>query len=184
MGIALAALVLLPGLGLAARRHPTDLWLHVSVHEQDAEAKVLVTLPLGLVEGVLPLLQGDKVARGRIQVSDIDGSDLRRAWDLAHSAPEGTFIDIPTDGEGTLAVARLDGRLVFRADDDNSRVRVRMPLEVAEKLLQASDREQAEFDLAGLVRALRTFGPGELVAAEDGESRIRIWIDRNHGDDD
>jgi hypothetical protein len=185
LALALATLAGTAGSGQAAKRRPSDLWLHISVHEEDAEARVLVTVPLGLVEGVLPFLQGDKVARGRIQMSDVDGADLREAWDLAHSAPEGTYVPVPTRGDGKLAVTRNDGQLVFKAVDDDSEVRIRMPLTVAKRLVAVSDEgETAEVDLASLLRALREFGPGELLAAEDGESLVRIWIDRDQGESD
>jgi hypothetical protein len=184
LAIALAALSLEPEPARAARPHPSDLWLHVEVQERDAEAEVLITLPLGLVEGVLPLLDGDHLSRGRIRVSEVDGQDLREALKAARSSPEGKFVDIPTCGDGRLEVARMDGQLVFRARDEDDVARVRIPLAVADRLLGTSDRQSGEVDLAGMVRALREFGPGELVTAEDSASSVRIWIDRDHGGDD
>ena len=159
------------------------LWLHVAVDEQDREgAQVRVTIPLALVEGVLPFLN-DQVGRGHLQVSEVDDVDLRHAWAAARSAPEGQFVEIPTKGDGTLHVARQHGQLVFRARDDDSEVHVRMPWKVAEQLAVASGDGTVDFDLRAMVRALREFGPGDLVTAEDRNSSIRLWIDEESSDD-
>ncbi|HWN80963.1 MAG TPA: hypothetical protein VNM87_02600 [Candidatus Udaeobacter sp.] len=174
-------LVGLPALGSAAGQN--DLWLHVTVDDQDGGgSQVRVNLPLALVEGVLPLLDGDH--KGHFRVSDVDDVDLRRAWDAARKAPEGQFVEIPTHGEGTLHVAHLDGQLVFRALDDDSQVHVRVPWKVAEQLAAASHGGEADFDIHAMVRALRQFGPGELVRAEDQQSTIRLWIDAESGNAD
>jgi len=170
-----------------ARSGEHDLWLHVAVDEQDRDgAQVRVTLPLALVEGVLPFLAGNSVGKGHLRLSDVevDDLDLRRAWETARSAPEGRFVEIETKGEGTLHVARQDGQLRFRARDDDSEVNVRMPWKVAEQLAAAGGKGEVDLDLKALVRALRDFGPGELVTAEAEDSSIRLWIDRESGDDD
>jgi hypothetical protein len=163
----------------------SDLWLHVAVDNRDRdEAKVRVTLPLALVEGVIPFLEGNRVGKGHLRVSDVDDLDLRQAWEAARSAREGRFVEVPTKGAGTLHVARQDGQLVLRARDDDSEVHVRMPWKVAEQLAAAGGDGTVDLDLRVLVRALRDFGPGELVTAEAEDASIRLWIDKESGDDD
>jgi len=162
-----------------------DLWLHVAVDNQDRDgAQVRVTLPLALVEGVIPFLEGNRVGKGHLRVSDVDDLDLRQAWEAARSAPEGRFVEVPTKGTGTLHVDRQDGQLVLRARDDDSEVHVRMPWKVAEQLAAAGGDGTHDLDLRVLVGALRDFGPGELVTAEAEDALIRLWIDKESGDGD
>jgi hypothetical protein len=183
LALLLPALAGLSAPARAAGPHGTGLWLHVAVDEQDGEGStVRVTLPLTLVEGVLPFLNGDH--SGHLRVSDVDDLDLRQAWEAARSAPKGRFIEIPTKGKGTLHVAHLDDQLVFRALDEDSVVHVRVPWKVAEKLAATSSDGTVDVDLPALVRALREFGPGELLTAEATDSTIRLWIDEKSGDVD
>jgi hypothetical protein len=178
-----AAGLAVPRPGLAASS-TSDLWIHVAVHDQ-GETKVHLTLPLGLVEGLLPLLEGDHDGKLRITASDMDDIDLKELWAAAHSVPEGEWVPVRAKhSHEEIQVARKDGQLVIRAKDhDDSQVRVRIPLSVAERLVALSEQGTTEVHLDKVMKALRNFGAGELVTAEDGKSSVRVWIDHETDSD-
>ena len=88
LAFALAAVV---GSGIAAA--DSDLWLHVKVDESDG-AKVVVNLPISIVEKAIPMIPSGDWNNGHIR---IDGdhewsvSELRELWQEVSSTQDMTF---------------------------------------------------------------------------------------------
>jgi hypothetical protein len=191
--MAILLLAAVPPRALAAGSTADDLWLHMTVEETDGEeVRIRVNFPLRFAEALLPLMNGGNLHRGRVRIdiddSDMGANDLVAAWRAVKEAREGQFVEIHPargdrgdDDDEQVEAARVGDTLVLRARDTDSRAQIRVPMRVAETLVEAavdSDADDsAEIDVAALLRDMREIGPGELVTATDGESHVRIWID-------
>lgn len=167
-----AALILAASTALAA---PAQKWIHV--HVDDGDEKVRITVPLSLVESVLPLIQADELRNGKVRIDDRDlhGIDLRALWKAVREAPEGEFVTVEGGG-GNVRVAASKGFMVVEALEGAAKqnVRVRLPMPVVDALFQ---RGADELDVLGAVRALAAHPGGDLVTVDEGAKRVRIWVD-------
>ena len=171
--IGIACLTL--ALGAAAQ----DPWIHVSVdgHGPDAET-VRVNVPLRLVTSVLPMVEDEALRNGRLHLDhhDMDGIDLPGLLRELRNAPEAEFVTVRNADE-SVRVAKEGDRFVIRVEEHGERpenVRVTVPLQVLDALLEGSDGE--ELDLIAALKALGEFD-GDLVTVEGSDQTVRIWID-------
>jgi hypothetical protein len=171
------------GLGIAlvlavAPAAAAERWLHVLVVEDEGQGEtVRVNLPLSTIESLLPLVKAEGLEGGRLRLTSeqTEGVDLRKAWQALRTAPDGDFVTV--DGtDGRVRVSRSGSRLVAHVDDAGSgeKVRVMVPVAVLDALFSGDGEE---VDLVAAVRALGDHADGDLVQVEDGDSRVRIWID-------
>lgn len=159
----------------AAVAAPAEKWIHV--HVDDGDERVRVNVPLSLVENVLPLIHADELRNGKVRIEDHDlhGVDLRAIWKAVREAPPGEFVTV--DGrEGNVRVTAAQGFMVVDAVEGGSgeKVRVKLPMTVLDALF-ASGAD--ELDVLGAVRALSAHADGDLLTMEEGEKRVRIWVD-------
>ena len=160
-----------------------ERWLHVHVVEDGgAGDTVRVNLPFSMIESVLPLVQAENLSGGKLRIDDHDfeGVDLRAMWKSLRNAGDVDFVTVDgTDGKvrvsraGQYLLATVEGR-----GEDRENVRVRVPVAVLDALFSGSGDE---IDLVAALHALADQGDGELVRVEDGDSRVRVWVD---GDQD
>lgn len=174
---ALVAFALVAFAGTAAANE--NLWLHVHVQEE-AGATVKVNLPIAFVEtaarAIPASIEADALS---LDDEDISVADLREMWASLGDTGEALLVDVDDDGEsvqvrktgGYLLVEVQDGR---HFNDDGSTVDVRIPERVVEALLAGSGNQ---LDVAGALRALAAAGEGELVAVNERDARVRIWVD-------
>lgn len=168
-------LLLLPFDGASAG----ERWLHVRVEESGAQGeKVSVNVPLSVVESMLPLVQVDNLERGklRLDVDELEGLDLREILGALNDSPDATFVRIES-GDESVRVAKEKGYLLVHVDEqsgDAERVRIRLPLAVAEALV---GRDSGELDLVAALRALEQHDGEDLVRVESADELVRIWID-------
>lgn len=179
--LALAGLLL--ALALPAAAAPRrDLWLHVAVDGGGAAgSRVRVTVPLALAQAILPLIDDDDICRGKVRIdgggftgSDLD--DLRALRAAVAAAKEGEFVRLRLDDADAL-VARSGGNLLMRVNDGDTRVRIRLPLDLLDALLAAESAGHGEIDLAAAIETLGNQGAGEIVSVDDGTDQVRIWLD-------
>ena len=165
--------------GSGAAMADSDLWLHVKVDEADG-AKVMVNLPIGLVEKALPMIPTDDWHNGHIR---IDGdhqwsvSDLRELWQEVRDTRDMTFVTVQDDGEN-VKVWKEGGYLkvsVLENDGEESEVNVRIPARVVDALLSG---EEDRLNFSAAIEALAAEGEGELVTVNDDDDRVRVWVDR------
>ena len=178
----LTALVAFAALCLAALpAAASDLWFHVEVQEHGGDnASIMVNLPISMVESALNLVDDESMRDGRIVIDDaeFDAARLRELWNEVRDTPDMTFVTVQSDNE-TINVYKERGYLVARtseASDNGADVHARLPLGVVDALLSTGDDT---LDLQAALQALVEHGEGELVTVTDGNSNVRVWIDRN-----
>jgi len=173
----LCAFALLAFAGTATANE--NLWLHVHVQEE-AGATVKVNLPIAFVETAARAIPASIEADAlNFDDEDISVAELREMWASLGDTGEALIIDVDDDGEsvkvrktgGYLLVEVEDGR---HFNDDGTTVDVRIPERVVEALLAGSGDQ---LDVAGALRALAEAGEGELVAVNERDARVRIWVD-------
>ncbi len=161
-----------------------DLWLHVTIREAE-EGNVTVNLPLSFVEAAIPLIPEEEFQDGKIVIEDAEFSaeDLRGLLDAVRDSPDMTFVTVQAD-DGDVQVSKSGAYLLVRASEPGSGedaaptdVDVKVPLRVVEALLEGTADNEINL-LAGL-RALADEGEGELATITEGQSKIRVWVDRN-----
>jgi hypothetical protein len=154
-----------------------DLWIHVYVQEGGEHPEtVRVNVPLSLVESVLPLIECEEIKNGRVQILDeieAEGIDLKAMWEALRSAEDGEYVTVESD-DGHVRVAKADGLFLVKAEEDEEKVNVRIPLDVVDALFSS---EEGELDILAAVQALGRHSGQDVVTVEDGSSRVRIWID-------
>jgi len=173
----LAALLTL-AFGAAALQAQTP-WIHVEVDEQGPDAShVKVNLPLSLVQIALEAAPEKIVDQGRIHVhhvdEDIDVADLRRMWNELRSAPDSELVTIEEKDE-TVSIRRQGDQILIEVDDrkDRDTVHIRVPVTVVDALFSGEGQELNLKEAISELKSLR----GDIVRVDDGESRVRIWID-------
>ena len=159
--------------------HAEIRWIHLRVDEKGEETKVRLNLPVTLVAVVLPVIRNEGLNGGTIRIDNdqVDRKDVRKVINAAKSAKEGEYVTVETRDE-TLRVARIKDYLHVRTLNpkaNHSRVRVRMPMSVAEALLEG---EEEELNLNAAIKALDKLGNGEVVVVdEDEDTEVRVWVD-------
>jgi hypothetical protein len=152
-------------------------WIHVRVDENGEHgAKVDVQVPLSMVSSLMPTLKtkidldGDlDFGHGKMTVAE-----MRDAWAAVKHAKDGNYVTI-RDASGTVRVAKRAGVVHVEVNGDGGSERVTLRLPVA--LVDAALGSGEQLDVPGLLEALSDVPSGELIAVDDDESKIRIWID-------
>ena len=161
----------------------SDLWLHVSVDGHHGE-KVRVNLPLSLVEAAIPMIPDEHFHDGEFRLDDIHWGhghhmsveELRSLWNELKSSPDMTFVTVEEHDETVRVSKSGDYLLIDTEEDGDTSVEVRVPLAVVDALL-SGDGES--LDIRAAIEALAAHGEGELVAVNDRDEQVRVWIDRS-----
>jgi hypothetical protein len=180
--IALAGVVLLLLATATSFAAMEGRWLHVRVQEHDDDGEyVAVNVPLELVGALIPTIETEEFRNGKIVIDDeIEEIDLRAALEALRDAPDGEYVTVRSRDEN-VRVAKERGFFVVDAEDDeNEKVRIRMPLEVVNAMLGAG---RNEIDLMAALDVLADSGTGDLITVESDDSSVRIWIDSNQTGD-
>ncbi|MCZ6727972.1 MAG: hypothetical protein O7A98_11545 [Acidobacteria bacterium] len=170
------ALAVIVGSGAAVA--DSDLWLHVKVDENGG-AKVIVNLPISLVEKAMTMIPADAWSGGHIM---IDGhhewtlADLRELWQEVSSTPDMTFVTVQDEGDDVRVWKEGDYLKVrvIEGDGDDTEVNVRIPVRVVDALLSGKGNE---LNFRAAIEALAAEGEGELVTVNDNDDRVRVWVD-------
>ena len=167
--------VLLPAAPAGAE---SSRWIHVRVDEDgERGARVDVQVPLSMVSALLPSLKSKiEVHDGRLDFGDDEMSlaELRGYWTAVKAAKDGNYVTI-RDGEDTVRIAKRGGIVHVDVSENrgSERVKVRLPVPLVDAFLAGDDTIEVD----QLVKALSNVPNGEIVAVDDDESRVRIWID-------
>lgn len=154
-----------------------DRWLHINVGE--AHETVRVSVPLWLVEKLLPTVYVDSLRHGRISMGrHHDGITPRELLDAVRNTPDGEFVTVDGRDE-QVRVGKSGGYLLVKAREGRrgrgtENVEIKMPLKVLEALV-AKDRDH--LDLGAAIRALSDHGDVTLVSVESDKEKVRIWVD-------
>ncbi len=170
---ALGLLLVCGGIGFAVA--DDQRWLHIRVEDWDDD-HVYIDVPVELVEALLPTIATRELSEARIDWSgqgEFDGVDLRQLLVSLRDAPESEFVTVRTRHE-SVRVAKENGLLLIDVDEDDERVRVRMPIALIDALL---DPGEQRLDLVAALRTLAESEIGDLLTVESDDTSVRIWID-------
>jgi len=167
----LVALVLAAPLAFAG-----DRWLHINVGE--ANENIRVSVPLWLVEKMLPIVHVDGLRHGRISIGHHhDGINARELLDAIRNTADGEFVTVDGRDE-QVRVAKSGGYLLVRTREGRrgriENVEIKLPIKVIEA---AVAKDKNHLDLGAAIRALSDHGDLTLVSVESDKEKVRIWID-------
>jgi|CXWL01.1.fsa_nt_gi hypothetical protein len=174
---ALLSLALCAGPAFAA----DDLWFHVKVREKGGDnANVTLNIPMSFVQSMMPMVSKQaELEGGRIAIDnkDVSTDDLRRVLTALKDSPDATFAEVETDNEKVIFYKQGEYlRAETREGNGGAEVNARFPIAVLDALLSGNGNE---LNLEAALAALVEHGPGDLVTIRDGETSVRVWIDRN-----
>ena len=155
-------------------------WIHIHVSDGDDDGKeIRVNLPFGLAHVALGVISDEIVKEGRLELKnhDISVEELRQMWLELKNSGDAEFVSVE-DGDKSVRVAREGARLLVDVDghgdkDGSKSVRIDVPVTLVDALFAG---EGATLDLQGALAELRD-ERGDIIAVEDGEKQVRIWID-------
>lgn len=169
-----------------------DRWLHIRVMERgDDPQTVKVNLPMTLLTKFVAAIDFEKIDHGRfeggtIRLDDVefDSVDLRAILRAVREAEDMDFVTVESDDE-TVRVAKDGDYIIVKVrsgdegSEDEEKVDVRLPLDVAEALVSGKRNELR------IEEALRILAEqeGDLVRVKDRDSTVRIWIDDKNTND-
>jgi hypothetical protein len=179
--VALAAMTmgaLAPAVANAETRRD-DLWFHVTVNDSKDGGKVVLNLPLSMVEkagGLIPKQAHNGNGKIRVNDQEMSKADLQAMWNDLRRRPDMTFLTVE-ETDGKVKMAKQGNYLVIHATDHGVKrenVQVRMPIGVVDALLSGPGED---LDIAGAMQALVRAGEGELVTVDGDDETVRMWID-------
>ncbi len=154
-------------------------WIHIEVDENEADrSHVKVNLPLSVVQIALEAAPEKIVDHGRIHMhhinQDLDVEDLRRMWNELRSAPDSELVAIQQKEE-TVSIRRQRDQILIEVDDrkDRDTVHIQVPVTVVDALFSGEGQELNLKEAISELKSLR----GDIVRVDDGETKVRIWID-------
>lgn len=155
-------------------------WLHIRVIEHgDSGSRVNVDLPLSLVEVALDLAEDEILREGRFHVhgSEVEVADLRRAWAELKEAGDAEFVTVEEHDEH-VRISRQGDRILIEIHDADAETeetgRIQVPVSVVDILLEG---EGNDLDLRGALEELVRTRGDDLVAIDDSDASVRIWIE-------
>ena len=109
---------------------------------------------------------------------DLDIEDMRRMWNELRDVGDAEFVSVEGDDE-TVSVRRVGDKVHVDVDDhdDGDQVRVEVPVSVVDALFSGSDGDSLDIEKA--LEELRS-QRGDIVRVEDGETKVRVWIDERN----
>lgn len=177
-----AGMMTVAGVAMAA---PPDRYLHVNVEDPANDGSVHVNVPLAMAEKVMPAINCHELHDGKVSIhsEDLKGVDVRGLLDAVRTAPDNEFVTVK-DKDSDVRVAKSNGNIIVHVTDKKNKeqkVDVTVPLKVVDALL--SDTKNDELDVAAALRALSDAGDVLLVAVQDSNQRVRVWVDSRNTQD-
>jgi hypothetical protein len=152
-------------------------WIHVRVDEDGAHgAKVDVQVPLSMVSSLMPTLKAKMDVNGRLDFGSTDVSidEMRAYWKAVKDARDGNYVTL-REGSETVRISKRGGvvHVETTSHGGSEKVTMRLPVPLVDAFLGQKDT----LDFPALLDALRDVPSGELIAVDDDDSKVRIWID-------
>ncbi len=154
-------------------------WIHVRVEEGRKPSKVAVNIPLSVADAVLAAAPRDIVAKGKLHMGchgrGVSIASLRKAWSELRKTGNTEFVSVEDDDQ-TVKIAREGDRVHVRVTSTGGKgekVNVEVPVAAVDALFAG---EGDDLDLRGALEEIRKI-KGDVVQVDDGDSKVRIWID-------
>ena len=156
-------------------------WIHVEVDETgEDDTRVRINLPLSVVQVALEAAPDKIISDGDLHLrhvdKDLDIESLRKMWAELREAGDAEFVTVEEENE-TVRVRR-EGDFIRididdRGDGESEQVHVDIPVTVVDALFSGDgDTLNIEDALSELSNER-----GDIVRVEDGDTKVRIWID-------
>ena len=165
---------------LAASLSAQTPWIHVEVDEVgEDDTHVKVNFPLSVIEIAAEAAPEKILSHGRLDLDhldkDIEVEDVRRMWAELRDAGDGELVSVESDDE-TVEIRRDGDQVVVEVNEGEGgdKVRIHIPVTVVGALLSG---EGDELDVRAAIEELKKSKRGEVVMVDDGETKVRIWID-------
>jgi hypothetical protein len=160
----------------ASEADAAEKWIHVRVDDAgEANARVDIQVPVGLVSTLLPALQGKHGVHAlQVDGSNVDMADLRKYWNAVRDAKDGQYVTV-RDAGSEVRISKSGGFLKLLVNDQGggSRVRMKIPVPFVDAVMAGGD----QIDADSIGTALEKAPLGDLLTVDDEDSHIRIWID-------
>jgi hypothetical protein len=153
-------------------------WIHVRVEEPKKDSKVSVNVPLTVAEAALALAPRSVVADGKIHIGDkgrhLSVADLRRMWKELRTTGDAELVSIEEKAQ-TVKITRVGEHVRVRVDSpaETETVDIDVPVTALDALFSG---EGESLDLRAALAVMQKHR-GEVIKVEDGDSKVRIWID-------
>jgi len=156
-------------------------WIHVAVDETgENDTRVNVNLPLSVVQLALEAAPDKIISNGELHLrhvnKDLDVESLRKMWAELREAGDAEFVTIEEEDE--TVIVRREGNFIRididdRDDGDPEQVHVDIPVAVVDALFSGEGETLNIEDALSELSKER----GDIVRVDDGETKVRIWID-------
>lgn len=173
---ACAAIISLPALASAQTKAP---WIHVRVEEGNKDSKVSVNVPLSVAEAALAAAPSPVVTGGKVHIGchgrGMSVASLRKAWVELRKSGDAEFVSVE-ESDQTVKIARAGDRVHVRVTSTGGKaekVSVELPVAAVDALFAG---EGEDLDLRGALDEIKKVR-GDVVQVDDGDSKVRIWID-------
>jgi hypothetical protein len=153
-------------------------WIHVRVEDGKKPSKVAVNIPLSVADAVLAAAPSDIVAKGKLHIGchgrGVSIASLRKAWAELRKAGDTELVSVEEEDQ-TVKIAREADRVHVRVTSTRKgeKVNIEVPVAAVDALFAG---EGEDLDLRGALEEIRKV-KGDVVQVDDGDSKVRIWID-------
>jgi len=153
-------------------------WIHVRVEEPKRDSKVSVNVPLTVAEAALALAPRNVVADGKIKIGGagrhLSVTDLRRLWKELRTTGDAELVSVE-DEDQTVKITRVGEHVRVRVDSPSrtETVDIEVPVTALDALFSG---EGESLDLRAALAVMQKHR-GEVIKVNDGDSKVRIWID-------
>jgi hypothetical protein len=176
-GIGLVALVVVPVVDAQAENGTP--WIHVRVEEPEKQSKVVVNLPLSVVEVALEAAPEMIESHGKVHLGESHGmklEDVRKIWAELAAVGDAELVTVE-DKDETVKVWREADQVHVRVEKQGKEeVRVEVPVSLVDALLSGEgDTVNIKAAIAEL-RAKR----GDIVTVSEPDTTVRVWIDEQN----
>ena len=162
--------------GLAQNKNP---WLHLEVHENNADPSLVkVNLPISMVDVALNVVKDENLKSGRMKLDthDISVADMKQLWSELRKAGNAEFVTVEKKTE-SVRIARQGNFLLVKVTESKpkgSKVDIKVPLEVVDALLSGPGEE---LNIKAALAAMQQKGTGDILVVNDHQTQVRLWID-------
>ncbi len=180
---ALAVLALAFAAPFQASAQTGSAWIHVQVADSGDDGETVhVNVPLSLARVAVQFVPDkltDKLTEG-LAKHEISLDHIRALWAELKQTGDAEFVTVESEDE-SVRVARVGDRIQVlvqeygkdEGDEAGETVQVDIPIAVVDALLSG---EGEELNLEEAVARLSE-QRGDIVKVQDGDSRVRVWID-------
>ena len=159
-------------------------WLHIQVVESgdDSDETVHVNVPLSLARVAVQLAPKKVTEKlsAKLEENEVSLDDIRALWTEVKRTGDAEFVTVESESESVRVARAGDSIRVYvedrgkdEGDEAGEKVEVQIPIAVVDALLSG---EGDELNLDAAVERLSE-ERGQIVQVQDGESRVRVWID-------